>query len=410
MQGMNDRFYFMIDLDDESRLRNVFWADARSRASYEDFGDVVTFDTTYLTNRYKMPFAPFVGVNHHGQSILFGAGLLSSEDTETFVWLFQTWLKCMNGRAPTAIITDQDRAMKNAIARVFPNTRHRYCLWHILKKLPEKFASHSQYDAIKSALRKSVYDSQTCDEFDASWQNLLETFNLEDNDWLRGLYNERTFWVPAYMKGVFWAGMTTTQRSESMNAFFDGYVHSTTTLKQFVDQYDGALRRKVENEKLADFSSFNSVIPCITFYPFEKMFQQVYTNGKFKEVQEEIRMQLYCKEVLLNKGAISTHQVTEQVAVTEAYMKQVRFCVYYNEEESDLKCTCGLFESRGILCRHVFAVLQGYNVFQLPQKYILDRWRKDLKREYTFIKSSYDPLSDNPISKDMTKCAKKCIN
>jgi hypothetical protein len=29
--------------------------------------------TTYLTNRYDMPFAPFVGVNHHGQSILLGA-------------------------------------------------------------------------------------------------------------------------------------------------------------------------------------------------------------------------------------------------------------------------------------------------------------------------------------------------
>ena len=59
-----------MDINEEGRLRNVFWADARSRAAYEEFGDVVTFDTTYLTNKYDMPFAPFVGVNHHGQSIL----------------------------------------------------------------------------------------------------------------------------------------------------------------------------------------------------------------------------------------------------------------------------------------------------------------------------------------------------
>lgn len=39
---------------------------------YESFGDVVTFDTTYLPNKYGMPFARFVGVNHHGQSILLG--------------------------------------------------------------------------------------------------------------------------------------------------------------------------------------------------------------------------------------------------------------------------------------------------------------------------------------------------
>jgi hypothetical protein len=134
MWKVNDDFYFDIDVDDECRLRNVFWADARSRASYEDFGDVVTFDTTYLTNKYEMPFAPFVGVNHHGQSILLGAALISSEDTASFVWLFKAWLKCMKGRAPRAIITDQDRAMKNAINKVFPNARHRFCLWHILKK------------------------------------------------------------------------------------------------------------------------------------------------------------------------------------------------------------------------------------------------------------------------------------
>ena len=81
--------FFSIDLDEEDRLKNVFWADARSRAAYKYFGDVITFDTTYLTNKYDMPFAPFVGVNHHGQSILLGCGLISREDTETFTWLFE---------------------------------------------------------------------------------------------------------------------------------------------------------------------------------------------------------------------------------------------------------------------------------------------------------------------------------
>ena len=65
-------FFFSIDLDEEERLKNVFWADLRSRVAYKYFGDVIAFNTTYLTNKYDMPFAPFVGVNHHGQSILLG--------------------------------------------------------------------------------------------------------------------------------------------------------------------------------------------------------------------------------------------------------------------------------------------------------------------------------------------------
>ena len=61
-----------------------------------------------------MPFAPFVGVNHHGQSILLGCGLISGEDTDTFRWLFESWLTCMSGVPPSAIITDQDKAMKKS--------------------------------------------------------------------------------------------------------------------------------------------------------------------------------------------------------------------------------------------------------------------------------------------------------
>jgi hypothetical protein len=61
MQKQNNGFYYVIDIDDDCRLRNVFWVDERSRAAYDFFGDVIVFDTTYLTNKYDMPFAPFVG-------------------------------------------------------------------------------------------------------------------------------------------------------------------------------------------------------------------------------------------------------------------------------------------------------------------------------------------------------------
>jgi hypothetical protein len=221
MQEMNDSFYAVMDLDDNSRLKNVFWADAQSRAAYEYFGDVISFDTTYLTNIYKMSFAPFVEVNHHGQSIILRARLLSCKDTTMFVWLFETWLKCMNARAPLAIITYQDKAMKSAIAQVFPRARQRFCLWHIMKKFLEKLGSHAQYNCgLKSAIESAIYDSQTCDEFDNNWQGVLERYNLRNNTWLCWLYSERAHWVPTYLKDTFWAGMQTTQRSESMNAFF----------------------------------------------------------------------------------------------------------------------------------------------------------------------------------------------
>lgn len=35
--------------DDDGRVKNLFWADAMSRATYEEFSNVITFNTTYLT-------------------------------------------------------------------------------------------------------------------------------------------------------------------------------------------------------------------------------------------------------------------------------------------------------------------------------------------------------------------------
>ncbi|KAF2297857.1 hypothetical protein GH714_004146 [Hevea brasiliensis] len=86
-----------------------------SRAAYEEFNDVVSFDTTYLVNRYKLPFATIVGVNHHGQSILLGCALISHEDVKTFKWLFMTWLEAMGDVHPNSILTDQSESMRKAI-------------------------------------------------------------------------------------------------------------------------------------------------------------------------------------------------------------------------------------------------------------------------------------------------------
>ncbi|XP_028081198.1 protein FAR1-RELATED SEQUENCE 5-like [Camellia sinensis] len=245
MQQQNSNFYIAIDFDKDGHMRSLFWTDARSGATYKAFGDVVSFDTTYLTNKYDMSFAPFVGVNHHGQSILFDCGLLCNKNTETFVWLFREWLSCMSDTPPITIITDYCRAMKNAIELVFPQARHRWCLWHIMKKIPEKLRGYSQYEAIKFSLQNAVYDFFTKYEFDEEWQAMIAKFKLHDNEWLGVLYSERHRWIPAYVKNIFWAGMSTTQQSESMNAFFDGYMNSKTTLKQFVEQYENSLRSKV---------------------------------------------------------------------------------------------------------------------------------------------------------------------
>ncbi|XP_022842001.1 protein FAR-RED IMPAIRED RESPONSE 1-like [Olea europaea var. sylvestris] len=396
MQAQCSGFYFSIDLDDDLRLKNVFWTDYRSRQAFKEFGDVITFDTTYLTNKYDMSFAPFVGVNHHGQSTLLGCGLVSNEDTETFVWLFRTWLQSMHGQAPHGIVTDQDRAMQNAIQIVFPNTKNRWCLWHILKKLPEKFGYHVDKGSIFSTIHNLVYDCQFVEEFENGWRVMVERFHLYDNEWLAGLYENRERWVPCYLKITFWAGMSTTQRSESMHAFFDGYIHSKTTLKQFVEQYEQALRNKVEKEFQADFKSFSQMEPCASRYEIEKQFQAVYTISKFKEVQEEFTGKMYCNLVSVSEGLSgATYEVREDV-IHDEHSKKKSFFVSVERDKCEITCSCHNFEFRGIICRHMIVVLARNDVKSIPERYILRRLRRDVSRAHTRVPVNYDGLISTP--------------
>ncbi|XP_006665148.2 protein FAR1-RELATED SEQUENCE 5-like [Oryza brachyantha] len=64
-QQGDPEFFFAIEPDEDNFAKNIFWVDGRSRRAYKDLGDVTTFDTTYNTNQYSMPMAPFLGVSPH---------------------------------------------------------------------------------------------------------------------------------------------------------------------------------------------------------------------------------------------------------------------------------------------------------------------------------------------------------
>lgn len=105
MKAVNKEFFFDFEIDDGDHIKNIFWANASCRGAYQDFGDCITFDTTYKTNMYDMPLGVFVGVNNHLQSTIFACTLVRDESEESFAWIFRTFLRCMNQKHPTIILT-----------------------------------------------------------------------------------------------------------------------------------------------------------------------------------------------------------------------------------------------------------------------------------------------------------------
>jgi hypothetical protein len=122
MHEVDSGFQFSVELDRKSRIKSLLWCSGRSREQYACFGDVVTFDTTYCTNIYKMPFGLFVGVNNHFQTTIFGGVLMRKETTKSFTWVFKEFLRLMGGPKPQTILTGMSKCLSNPISFI-----HMFC-------------------------------------------------------------------------------------------------------------------------------------------------------------------------------------------------------------------------------------------------------------------------------------------
>ncbi|KAK4395352.1 protein FAR1-RELATED SEQUENCE 6 [Sesamum angolense] len=368
----------------KGRLRNVFWVDARSRAANSYFGDVIFFDNTCLSNRYEIPLVAFVGVNHHGQPILLGCGLLASETMESYIWLFKAWVACTSGHPPQTIITDRCKVLQRAVTDVFPKSHHRFGLSHIMRKVPEKLGGLRNYNAIRKALLKGVYEALKPFDFEAAWGFMIQRFGVADNEWLRSLYEDRALWAPVYLKDTFFMGMATTQPWETLNAFFDKYLHKQTPLKEFLDKYELALQKKHKEEVIADMESRNSSPELKTRCSFELQLSKVYTRAIFKRFQLEVEEMYSCFSTtqIHIDGPITIFLVKERV-LHDGNRREIRdFEVLYNRAAAEVRCICSCFNFYGYLCRHALCVLNFNGVEEIPSKYILSRWKKDYKRLY----------------------------
>ncbi|KAL3528893.1 hypothetical protein ACH5RR_008215 [Cinchona calisaya] len=383
LQLTNPNFFYVMDLNDEGHLRNVFWIDSRSRAAYGYFGDVVAIDTTCLSKSYEIPLLVFIGVNHHHQSILLACGLLVDETTETYIWLLRAWLSCMSGRPPQTVITDRCKALQSAISEVFPRTHHRLCLPLVVKSILDKVGEVGPSEVFQNVLNRTVYNSLKIDEFEMAWEEMIQHFGLRDQEWLQTLYEERERWAPVYLKDTFFAGLCTYLPEDCLKPFFDGYVHSQTTLKEFFDIYELVLQKNHQKEALDDLESRDYRPLLRTRCNYEVQLSEVYTKEMFLKFQVELELMSNCLSVtqIHANGSIITYMIKEQEA--EGDMNNARnFEVMYDKVGVEVRCICSCFNFRGYLCRHALRVLTYNGIDDIPSQYILLRWRKDIKRFY----------------------------
>jgi hypothetical protein len=143
-------------------------------------------------------------------------------------------------------------------------------------------------DSKIECVKDIMYNSRTVVEFER-WHNLMDELRYRENSWFRSIYNMRERWVPTYMNGRFWAGMTTTQRVESLNNFLKKYLRQKVTLGEFVIRFEKSLKRIWEREHEAEHNCKYRIPRLHSALNIERQFWDVYTNNIFYRCQDELK-------------------------------------------------------------------------------------------------------------------------
>ncbi|KAL3701764.1 hypothetical protein R1sor_019787 [Riccia sorocarpa] len=378
-------FFYDFTVDEDGRLENILWIPGCAKRIAATFADVVVFDTTYRLNRYHMPFGCFVAVNNHGQSVVLGGTLMRSETSESFQWIFQAWCTGI-GRTPDSIMTDQDRAMKDAICTVMPRTKHAFCLWHITQKFSSWF-SFKLRDTFGDFMKDfhSIIQVETAQEFGELWFTVMDKYQLGDDKHILDLFQLKEFWCPVFLRRHFFAGMLTTQRSESLNALMDYFMNAQTRLYEFIEAFDRVIVSRLEAVAVADLRDKMGTHRSVTSTKFEEKAFSLLTTYAFKLFKEQLVLSL---EYVVEGGYVSHHEHSDK-----------KRTVNWDPETQTIQCSCLYFEFTGILCRHSLRALVHYNVIELSDEYFPRRWCKGAVEMSTSVEGRRISASEADIWK-----------
>ena len=136
--------------------RGVFFTTKWCEEQWVRYPWVQIYDNTYRTNNKGLAFFQVVGRNHLGMSFSCGFGLIDNEKQEGFDWLMDTVnavRERIGAQRPGVTVTDYDTAMRNAVAKVYPDAKPQICIFHLNKNVKLHIAKKWNKQAVHEVAR-----------------------------------------------------------------------------------------------------------------------------------------------------------------------------------------------------------------------------------------------------------------
>ncbi|EXX67011.1 hypothetical protein RirG_118290 [Rhizophagus irregularis DAOM 197198w] len=182
--------------------------------------------------------------------------LIEDEFSSTYTWILQCLVKTTSNIIPKSFWTDFEPGLINAVAQVFPNIPHFYCMFHIWQniikhlksKLGENFSNFSKvFYACRNALCIEIFEQR--------WEFMIKSFPNCERYITRILYNNRISWAKAYMPFQFNGGIQSTQSVESFNGIIKRSLNSINTLCEVEEAINKRHEEEIRYCQLTDLKA-----------------------------------------------------------------------------------------------------------------------------------------------------------
>ncbi|XP_027150267.1 protein FAR1-RELATED SEQUENCE 5-like [Coffea eugenioides] len=221
---------------------------------------------------------------------------------------------------------------------------------------------------------------------------MVKKHNLENNEWLSGLYKIRDKWARCMMKERWTAGMRSTQFSQSLNAAIKNHLKLDHDLVQFFRHFNRVVDEKRHNELIAEYE-MRQKFPMVGLRqtPMLVHASETYSPTVFVAFQNE-----YGESTTM----VILRQQDATMFVEFAVMRYdggPERIVVFNRNDLSVHCSCKKYENEGILCGHALKVFDTVGIKIIPPEYIKRRWTKRARTGDCFDRRGQEVVADPKV-------------
>uniref|UniRef100_A0A8W8MAF0 SWIM-type domain-containing protein n=1 Tax=Magallana gigas TaxID=29159 RepID=A0A8W8MAF0_MAGGI len=327
-----------VQANNEGVLEFLLLVTGDMKQTFAMFPEVLMIDSTYCTNRLRMPLFSLLVEDGNGTGQTVGYAFITHETEHTLSAVMTEISRIHKLEKVKVVVLDKDMKEIAAVRKVIPGAEIQLCKFHVIQAVDRFIQKLSKPQEEKNDLKKS-FQSLVFSKSKSAFERALCHLAATAPDSFMAYYN-KNWGKPHQIK--HWAfyktiqqinlGNTTNNRMESHNQKIKDILKRNMTLTEAVKSILLLHRGKV-NE--------------MTHREFNHTFKTAYRLGDDDVVKDDLVKNItpYAAGILI------------------AELEKARFSTSKNNK----MCSCSLKKTMLLPCRHVFArrIEQGENIFNI---------------------------------------------